>query len=469
MKKTHKSIKVILGVLAMSALIFSFAGCNNGTPATGDGDSTGTEKSGVSDPAINGGNNGGNEEKPTAITSEKGLFSAVGTSEGLEITVSDKVRFLKDAGCVITVENTPFYISISSDDIDKGRVKWVFPFTEAGVEYKIVLKGNFYDDNDKIQWIEDPLQKCKALGGFDYSKIINTDKITNSTIDVAYSPDGFSDLFPEGLENNFLASYDIDITSIEDLILDKSKLKRADIDFVILLGKLNYANSKWYTSFKIDLLEDDINELLEYSKGLIPFGNNKPKDEIWSQFDYEYCSYVVPTFIFNQYPNTCFQINNIWSEQEKYSPNSESGVESEIVIFDPATTDYVTTGEIVEIDGTKYWKVTPNGYGTWINVSSIDCTGKTTFKATMFAEKDDDTIDLSIKLADSNFDYISLIAMRPITTEAKEYTAAHSEDEGWNTLSETDICSIIQPQVQNNSTWDALDNIVVYIGKITVE
>ena len=39
MKKTHKSIKVILGVLAMSAFIFSFSGCNNGTPDTGDGDS----------------------------------------------------------------------------------------------------------------------------------------------------------------------------------------------------------------------------------------------------------------------------------------------------------------------------------------------------------------------------------------------------------------------------------------------
>ena len=434
MKKTHSKLKVLLGVLTLSAFIFGFTGCQNGT---GDND----------------------KKNVTPISSENGLFTAVGTSEGLKITVSDKVDFLKDSGCVITVEGNPFYISISNQDIDNNRREWVFPFTKAGTEYNIILKGNIcLDGSKKYSWIEEPLQKCKALGGTDYSKIIDTDKITNSTIDVTFSPKATSDT----MDSNFVAKYNIDIKSIEDLIKDKNELKLAQTTFIILLGKLNYAKSKWFTSYTVNFLDKDINELLEYSQGYIPFGPNLPKEAEWSEYDYEYCCYVVPTFQFKKFDDTIFSITNIWSTQKKYTPKDES----DVVIFDPATAD-VSVGEIVEVDGTKYWKVTVDGYGTWINIPEVDLNGKTTFKTTMFGEKEDDANHLTLKLADNDFGEISSPNMSPIITTPKEYTAGHSVQETWNTISKTDIVSIIQPMAIDNIKYEGVNGIVVYIGKIT--
>lgn len=305
MKKTYSKLKVLLGVLTFSAFIFGFAGCKNGSNDTKDD---------YSDPKGNGKNS--TEEKPTPVTSTLGLFSAIGTSEGLKITVADNVAFMKNAGCVITVEDNPFYISITADDVDNNRKEYVFPFTKAGVEYNIVLKANlFINDSTNVEWKVDSA-KCKALGGIDYSKIIDTDKIAKSTLDIAFD------------ENNkpyyFTANYNIDIDSIEKLIKDITVFKTVGMDFTVLLGKPDWSNTLYLTNFHVDFLDENINELLKASKNGIPINSVNPLTKEWKKYDYEYNCYAILSFFLKQYPNTRFEINRIETTQKKYTPKGDS-------------------------------------------------------------------------------------------------------------------------------------------------
>lgn len=129
---------------------------------------------------------------------------------------------------------------------------------------------------------------------------------------------------------------------------------------------------------------------------------------------------------------------------------------------------------VVEIDGEKYYRVTPNGYNTTIDDffdgDGIDLSGMTTFKAVMFGKKANTAVNFTIKLADKDNADISSIPMWGISAEPTEKVAGAAEDQSWNTVSETFLCTRIQPMVQDGEEpWPVRDDTTVYIGKITAE
>lgn len=129
---------------------------------------------------------------------------------------------------------------------------------------------------------------------------------------------------------------------------------------------------------------------------------------------------------------------------------------------------------VVEIYGEKYYRVTPKGYNTTIDDffdgDGIDLSGKTKFKAVMFGEKANAAVNFTIKLADKDNADISSIPMYQISAEPTEKEAGVAVEQGWNTVSETFLCTRIQPMVQDGvEPWGVRDDTTVYIGKITAE
>jgi len=155
------------------------------------------------------------------------------------------------------------------------------------------------------------------------------------------------------------------------------------------------------------------------------------------------------------------------------STNVDAGGEdtpAEIVVFDPATVESVATGEIVDVEGTKYWKVTVDGYNTTLTVPDVNLTGKTTFKCTMYGETANANFNLTVKLADKDNADISSIAMYGLVTTPTEKSAGKAEKQSWNTVSESMICTTVQPMVQDSTAnYAAQSGVVVFIGKIIAE
>lgn len=142
-----------------------------------------------------------------------------------------------------------------------------------------------------------------------------------------------------------------------------------------------------------------------------------------------------------------------------------------ITVFDPAT--YTgDAGKVIEgSDGTKYLEITVDGYKTTIGVNSVNLVGKTKFKCTMYGKEANADYNFVIKLADGDNADISTIPMYDgivTTPTAKEAGVAEKTD--WNEVSETMICTYIQPMVQDaTKNYAAQSGVVVYIGKITAE
>jgi hypothetical protein len=67
-----------------------------------------------------------------------------------------------------------------------------------------------------------------------------------------------------------------------------------------------------------------------------------------------------------------------------------------VVIFDPATTA-VDAGEVVTIDGEKYLKIKPDGYGTQFNIPEVDLNGYKNFIAVMFADNEVKKYNITVK------------------------------------------------------------------------
>lgn len=153
-------------------------------------------------------------------------------------------------------------------------------------------------------------------------------------------------------------------------------------------------------------------------------------------------------------------------------PTSAPADSGDIVVFDPAT--YTgDIGEVVEVGGEKYLKVTPNKYGTSIDLATpVNIKGKTSVACKVFAEAGqsknaDCQFFVSLNDAEGNKIY-EVGTYKPIPETAKDVTASHFVETQWNKASTTDICSAVQPIVQDATTpsYDAMDNIVVYFGKI---
>lgn len=152
------------------------------------------------------------------------------------------------------------------------------------------------------------------------------------------------------------------------------------------------------------------------------------------------------------------------------------GENTEIVVFDPAT--YTgNIGEVIDIEGEKFLKVTPDGYNTWIALpESLNLKGKTTAECKVFAElgqsKSSDC-QFFISLMDNSDTPAKIYEVgtyKPIPTTPTAVTASHFVETQWNKASDTDVCVAVQPVVQDaENGYATVNNVVVYFGKITVK
>ena len=143
---------------------------------------------------------------------------------------------------------------------------------------------------------------------------------------------------------------------------------------------------------------------------------------------------------------------------------SGSGNDGVTVVFDASDEGFeVPDGmEIVEIDGVKYLKVTPNGYSTTFNVTEVSIAANKKLCVTMKGETDDDGFQAVLQcLEDWNKSVCGENAsptMKPISAEAKEYVA--------DLVGEGKKIKIVQPMVQSTKDWSASSDVTIYISKI---
>ena len=134
------------------------------------------------------------------------------------------------------------------------------------------------------------------------------------------------------------------------------------------------------------------------------------------------------------------------------------------VIFDPASFTAPEGMEIVEKDGVKYLKVTPNGYKTSIELAApVDISGYTHYTYDFY--NDEAAEDWQVVIALKNYsegvsedDQSVGNGTDVSSTEVKTVTSAIIKDS---------TVTALQPFAQSKTDWQALTDKVVYFGKIT--
>ena len=135
---------------------------------------------------------------------------------------------------------------------------------------------------------------------------------------------------------------------------------------------------------------------------------------------------------------------------------------AEVVVFDAATATAPEGMEIVEIDGVKYLKVTPDGYNTYFNVTEVSVAANKKLYVTMKGETDDAGYQGIVQcLEDFGKSVCGNNAnptMKPISADAKEYVA--------DLVGAGKKIKIVQPMVQSTTDWSEQTKVTIFISKI---
>ena len=395
-------------------------------------------------------------------TEAKGeYFSIKGTSEGIKITLTDGLKIKKDSGNSINVLDNA-KISITNENIEAGKKTFIYPLTTKGETY--TLKISFVDETTGAR--KEEQLECKAGGGIDYTKIINPMPLIDSSFDIEYF---------DNQSYYFRGQYNININSPSEVILDPSKFSEAYVEFIALLGKTNWSNTTWWVNAKsLDLLEpvDEDKNSLSVAKNGFAYNNwgNKPTANDWTKHNYEYAGYATPVFFLKAYPDTRFELDGIYSTQKKVSVDSQDDEAKEVVIIDPETYDG-TDGEVVTINGEKWIKTVTQGYSTILSVPTLDVSACKTVSGKFYCEDATGVTQFLIQLLSGGLQ-ASAFVFNPPVTEATEKTEAIGPDFTWidytdNNKEKKGETTVNGIQIfSQNSSWDALDGTVVYIGKI---
>ena len=139
----------------------------------------------------------------------------------------------------------------------------------------------------------------------------------------------------------------------------------------------------------------------------------------------------------------------------------------EKVLFDPATFE----GETIELDGELYAVVTVDGYNTTFEIDpAVDCSAVSSFKAKMCAKEANAQYNFTVKIADESGADISSMNYYNVESTPKVCSAGYAEKTDWNSVSETNIATTLQPMVQDSANgYAAVSDFVVYIGKVYAE
>jgi len=136
----------------------------------------------------------------------------------------------------------------------------------------------------------------------------------------------------------------------------------------------------------------------------------------------------------------------------------------EIVVFEPGVTP-AKGGQVVEIDGTKYFKVKCYGYDTSIKIPAVDLSNCTQFEATVYVDKEKENFQAVISIKDKGYGDIANPTVAGLKVEPQVGTVAHEIQQPWNKLSKTNIAEMLQPMVQDTKAYNP-QNYTIYIGKV---
>ena len=138
------------------------------------------------------------------------------------------------------------------------------------------------------------------------------------------------------------------------------------------------------------------------------------------------------------------------------------GTPAEVVVFDAATATAPEGMEIVDIDGVKYLKVTPDGFNTTFNVTEVSVAANKKLCVTMKGEADGADLQAVVQCLE---DWGKSVCgkdlnptMKPISADAKEYVA--------DLIGDGKKIKIVQPMVQSTADWSAKSDVTIYISKI---
>lgn len=137
----------------------------------------------------------------------------------------------------------------------------------------------------------------------------------------------------------------------------------------------------------------------------------------------------------------------------------------DVVIFEPGVTP-AKGGEVVEVDGEKYFKVKCYGYDTSFKIPEVDCSSFTEFEATVYVDKENLKYQVVVAIKDSGYADIANPTVVGLKVEPQVGTAAHEVQQSWNKLSKSNIAAVIQPMVQDGAAPFNPHNYTVYIGKV---
>lgn len=298
MKKNK--FKTLLGVLAISALIFGAVGCNNNAGDNTDFSSTGK------------------------------FVSAESVKEGIKITISDNIAFEKDGSGKIKVNGNPIFIKITNQDIDAGRKEYVYPFVTKNQTVLVNLLGNAkVDGADKTTYITETV-KCISENGMDYSKYTAAvAPIEKSSMDVKAligMKEGGKDAMGhevvldfksiDSYYCNFAGTYSIDSSEFSK---HSSVFASASLGFNIIKGEKDWSHTEWIGMFdNVDLLSNELvsENILKLPSWLqskqFPLADVKAYGNKFSA-----CAY--PSFVFKGYEDTTFGIEDIWSKEKVFN------------------------------------------------------------------------------------------------------------------------------------------------------
>lgn len=146
----------------------------------------------------------------------------------------------------------------------------------------------------------------------------------------------------------------------------------------------------------------------------------------------------------------------------KLPETPEDVTPAEVVVFDAETATAPDGMEIVDIDGVKYLKVTPDKYNTTFTVTEVSVAANKKLCVTMKGEADGADLQAVVQCFE---DWGKSVCgkdanptMKPISAEAAEYVA--------DLVGDGKKIKIVQPIVQSTADWSAKSGVTIYISKI---
>lgn len=251
------------------------------------------------------------------MSSENTHIKAEPCDEGVKFTIKTLPgeSFYKDAGGRITVLGSDVNLSITNENVEAGLTEFIYPFTEKGKTYYFAFGDNIQRADGSTYWTTEYV-KTTAGGGRDISDYANFDKFNAAKLTPEFNPD----------TKKFVFNFDSELKEPSDMF-KVDKLTKAQIDFTLLLGEIDWAHSEWNGCNSIYFTGDNLyyysastyNNLKYEKENGIEVNWGKKESEVMSlfpEYDNHYCASTCAFFRLNddKLKDYEYSSNTIWSE-----------------------------------------------------------------------------------------------------------------------------------------------------------